>query len=236
MISVFLSTISSLLRPKIIFIAIKCLFLSIFLMVLLNIGVGWLLANFEIVTLSGDWQKFGSYLDTALDILGGFGSLLLSWFLFPLIAPIIASFFTESTAKAVESKNYPNYSSPVENASFLNSLIYDVRFLILTIALNLLLLPLLVLFPLYIICYYVINGYLLGREFFTVASSRHIGVKNSNILRKQHRKRVFISGVIMTILATIPLLNLILPIIAVVWMVHLYHIIDKNSSIFDSQV
>ena len=71
--------------------------------------------------------------------------------------------------------------------------------------------------------YILLNIYLLGREFFESAAGYHLGKPLARELGRKHKKMVYGSGFVITMLTLIPGVNLFAPIIAVVWMVHLYH-------------
>jgi uncharacterized protein involved in cysteine biosynthesis len=42
-------------------------------------------------------------------------------------------------------------------------------------------------------------------------------------LRRKHRSKLFVSGVVIALLFTIPLVNLIAPVVATAFMVHIFH-------------
>jgi len=74
-------------------------------------------------------------------------------------------------------------------------------------------------------------SYLLGREFFETAAGYTIGKKEASVLRNKHQIKVYTGGLMLTLMSLVPLLNLFIPIIAVVWMVHLYHYIKEKEII-----
>ena len=58
------------------------------------------------------------WLDTAIDVLGGFATLALSWLLFPAVVSTTTGFLLEGVAEAVERRHYPDLpparSQPLE--------------------------------------------------------------------------------------------------------------------------
>ena len=66
------------------------------------------------------------------------------------------------------------------------------------------------------------NGYLLSREYFELVALRRIGPVEARALRKAHRGRLFVAGVIITLLLTVPGVNLLAPVVATAAMVHLF--------------
>jgi uncharacterized protein involved in cysteine biosynthesis len=70
--------------------------------------------------------------------------------------------------------------------------------------------------------FFTLNGYLLGREYFELVAQRRMTAVEAKALRRTRRARVFLAGVVVAFLLTIPLVNLITPIIATAFMLHIY--------------
>ncbi len=104
---------------------------------------------------------------------------------------------------------------------------------VLTIALNLLLLPLYLLFiffpPLSFALYYAVNGKLLGREYFEIVALRHMGGAAATDMRQRNSGKIWRTGAITAGLLTIPGLNLIAPIIGTAAMVHVFQKLTPRS-------
>ena len=75
----------------------------------------------------------------------------------------------------------------------------------------------------YPVLYFIINGVLLGREFFEIVALRRMNFAAVRKLRRKHRIKIFVSGVVIALLFSIPLINLIAPIVATAFMVHIFH-------------
>jgi uncharacterized protein involved in cysteine biosynthesis len=101
-----------------------------------------------------------------------------------------------------------------------------LRFAIVALLLNLLLLPayllLLIFPPLYLLVFYLVNGYLLGREYFELVAYRRLEEREADELRRACRGRVMLSGVAMAFMLTVPVFNLVAPIAATAFAVHLF--------------
>ena len=69
----------------------------------------------------------------------------------------------------------------------------------------------------------MLNTHLLGREFFESAAGHHHGKPEARQMLKQNRAAVYAGGLVITLLTLTPIVNLFMPLVAVVWMVHLYH-------------
>ena len=87
---------------------------------------------------------------------------------------------------------------------------------------NLLALPFYLLPFVNIALFWVVNGYLIGREYFELVALRHLPFAEVAALRKRHRMRVFLAGVIIALFTTVPLLNLFAPLFGTALMVHTY--------------
>lgn len=152
---------------------------------------------------------------------------IVAYLLLPILLPLIAAFFQESIADRIENKDYPEYMPPACERPFLKELWDDTKFVGLVLLLNILLVWS-YFTPLAPFTYYGLNGYLIGREFFETAATRHIGRDNAKKLRKEHGFSVFLCGVSIVFLTNIPVVQLIAPFVGVAMMVHLYHLAPKK--------
>lgn len=153
---------------------------------------------------------------------GVVAALVLAWFLFPVVATAFLSLFLERIAGTVERQHYPGLP-PAKGLPIGPALLATARFLVVMIAANLLLLILLFFPPVYAIAWFVINGWLIGREYFELVSLRRIDVRETDSLRKRHGAETFVTGVLLAVLLPIPLFNLVLPVFATCVMVHRFH-------------
>ena len=80
-----------------------------------------------------------------------------------------------------------------------------------------------------LIAFYAGNGYLLGREYFELAAMRHVPQSEARALRKANRLTVFLGGVIIAGIASVPILNLITPLFATGFMVRVYKGLARSS-------
>ena len=55
--------------------------------------------------------------------------------------------------------------------------------------------------------FFVLNGYLLGREYFELAAMRHLPFPEAVNLRRQRSFDVFIAGMIVAVFVAVPLLR-----------------------------
>ena len=66
------------------------------------------------------------------------------------------------------------------------------------------------------------NGYLLGREFFELAALRHMSREEAAELRSAKGLQVFLAGLVIAGFLAVPLLNLLTPLFATAFMVHVF--------------
>ena len=194
--------------------------LSVLVFALVWTGVAYLLMRTTFFQIG--------WLDTAIDVLGGFATLAVSWLLFPAVVSTTTGFFLEGVADAVESRHYPNLpqvrSQPLEEA-----VASAVKFFGLMLLLNLILLPFLLIPPVFPFVFYGVNGYLLGREYFDLVAARRLDPVEARTLRRRHGRTLFIAGVLIALLLTIPFVNLAAPLVATAAMVHLFEAIRHEA-------
>lgn len=164
---------------------------------------------------------------TWINDLVGWGSafvlIILSTFLMIPVASAITSLFLETVAQAVEDEHYPRLSK-AKSVPLLDSLIDTVSFLGVLIIANLLALILYVIFaPAAPLIFWGLNGFLLGREYFTLAAARRVGRKEAKVLRSRHLMKIWAAGFLMAVPLSVPILNLVIPILGVATFTHLFH-------------
>jgi CysZ protein len=157
-----------------------------------------------------------------IDLVGVVGAALLSWLLFPAVVTMIMGFFLEPVAAAVEALHFPGRGPP-RRQSIYETLVPSVRLMLLTIVLNLLALPLYLLLPgLNVFIFLGLNGYLFGREYFEIVALRRLTIDEVKTVRHRFSGRVFSGGVMIAGVFAVPLINLIAPVIATAFMVHVF--------------
>lgn len=164
---------------------------------------------------------------TGIDTLLGWGSLLLmlglSVFLMVPVASAFSGLFLEDIADAVEDRHYPGLP-PVTPVRLGDSLVQSLNFLGLVIAANALALVLYVFAgPFVPVVFWAVNGWLLGREYFTLVASRRLGRDAAKALRQRHSGRIWLAGILMAAPLSVPLLNLVIPVLGVATFTHLVH-------------
>lgn len=181
--------------------------------------VEWLTGETTTLPIVGEVTWVGDLLS--------FGSLVLmvvlSAFLMVPVASAITSMFLEEVAQAVEDRHYPRLG-PAERTPLGEAVKDTVNFLGILIGANLLALILYVMFaPAAPFIFWGLNGYLLGMEYFQLAAMRRIGRKRAKEMRRKHLMTIWAAGVLMALPLSVPLLNLLIPILGAATFTHLYH-------------
>jgi len=171
----------------------------------------------------GHSARFGwAPLDWLVDLLGVVAVAALSWLLFPAVVTLVMGFFLDRIAGAVEVLDYPG-KGPARRAPITETALTTVRLMGLTIILNLLALPVYVLIPgINFFVFLGLNGYLFGREYFEVVALRRLDRTAARGMRHRFAGRVFLGGAVIAGLFIVPLVNLVAPVIATAFMVHLF--------------
>src|SRR5690606_17463271 len=166
---------------------------------------------------------FASYpgLDTAVAILTGIGILVGLAFLIAPVTTLFAGIFADEVAELVERRHYP--ADPPGRAVPLHQAVaMSLKFFGVVVLVNLAVLVLIFLPGINVAAFFLANGYLLGREYFEAAAARFMPVAEARALRQAHAGRVFAAGLVIAVFLAVPLLNLLTPLFATSFMVHVH--------------
>ena len=198
-----------------------------------GLGLGLAALSFALLWLAAalvlyDVARFAwRPLDWLVEALGGLAVLALSWLLFPAVVTLSMGFFLDRVAAAVEALDYPQ-KGPPRRRPIVETIAAPLRLGALTIALNLLALPLYLFVPgMNLVLFLALNGYLLGREYFEVVALRRLDAGAAGAMRNRFGGRVFIGGVAIAGLFAMPVVNLVAPVVATAFMVHLFEALPR---------
>ncbi|MBU1169533.1 MAG: EI24 domain-containing protein [Proteobacteria bacterium] len=206
-------TLASIFRARLLFLMIACALVGLLLVIAGVSGLTFFSAQMITIDIP--------YLGALINWLMGGIFTVVGWFMLPVLIVFIAGMFQEITIHRVEKVDYPE-TVKHQAPRFWPDLMHDVRFTLWALFLNLLILPF-YLIGIGAVLSVLLNSYLLGREFFESAASYHMAKSEAKKLGRRHSGAVYMGGFVITALTLIPLINLFVPIIALVWMVHLYH-------------
>jgi len=205
----------------------RVLFLGLGLTVALLVGIYagwlWLVETFADGPLTlpfvGEVTWIGSLL--GWDGLGVI--ILMSIFLMIPVASAITSFFLEDVADAVEAKHYPTLM-PAPKLPMSEAIMDTLTFFGVLVVANILAVIAYAMLPfLAVPIFFMLNGFLLGREYFTIAAMRREGRAGAKQMRRDNLAEIWMAGVLMAIPLTIPVMNLFIPILGAATFTHLYH-------------
>ena len=148
---------------------------------------------------------------------------ILSIFLMVPVATAFTGLFLDDVADAVEATHFPHLP-PAPRTTFLDGIREAGGFLVVLIAANLAALVFYIMFaPLAPLIFYALNGFLLGREYFRMIALRRLGRAGAKKEFRRNLPTVWMAGALMAVPLTIPLVNLLVPILGAATFTHLFH-------------
>lgn len=148
-------------------------------------------------------------------------TLLAGWLLFRLIALAVLQLFADEVVAAVEAQHYPAAAATARKLGLAEEVRNGLRGLIRALLYNLAALPVaLLLLPTAIgpaVVFGLVNAVLLGRELSDMVALRHAGLALPGALT-----RAVLGGVVVVLL-TVPLINLLAPVLGAAMATHLVH-------------
>jgi len=164
-----------------------------------------------------------SWVNQAIHWLGGGAVVVLALLLFPASFGIVISIFMERIADIVESRYYPELG-PAHGIPIWTGIWTGVVFLLVMIALNILLLPIylvaLFIFGSGAVLFYALNGWLTARLYYEQVALRRRSPAEVKAWRRANVGVLWMTGTAIAFLGTIPVLNLIVPVLGTAAMVH----------------
>ncbi len=165
------------------------------------------------------------WLGTVAAIVAGIGLALALALLIAPVTAIVAGFFLDDVAELVETTAYPD-DPPGRPLPVGAAIVQSVKFFGVVILGNIVALILLLVPGVNIVAFFLVNGYLLGREFFEFAAMRFRSEADAKALRRRNGGAVFLAGLVIAGFLAIPLLNLLTPLFAAAMMVHLHKMVS----------
>jgi len=207
--------------PKVNWVVFASLALALLVLVLLVWGVG-ALVNSTTFFETPPWS-WGNWL---IKTLGWLGAVVVAWFLLPSFITLISSIFLESVSRAVEARHYPDLPAPRAQPFFAEILPELLKFLAIILVVNLLALPVYLLLAIVLglgfVVSWLVNGYLVGREYLEMVAMRRMTPKEAKAFRKANGGAAFMAGVVIAVIMSIPIVNLVSPVVATAFMTHVF--------------
>lgn len=182
--------------------------------------LGYILFVVLVYLLIGWLAGLSGWLEGLAQFGGALGAMVVAWFIFPGIAAAIAGVFADEVIDAVEAKHYPNLG-PARRLSVWSVVLDGLQLAGIALIANIVALPFLVVFPIYVLITWGVNGWLLGREYFEMVAFRRLDREAARALHREHRTTFTLAGILIAICLTIPFVNLIAPVLGAAFMVHI---------------
>ena len=211
--------------PKLRAVVWQSLLLSLVLQIAIAVVAWWALQRFA--TFQWEW------VNSTIRWLGGAGVTVLALLLFPASFGIVISIFMERIADIVEAEHYPGLGK-AHGIPIWTGIWTGVVFLFAVILLNLLMLPL-YLVALFVaglgaVLFYAINGWLTARLYYEQVALRRRPPADVKAWRKANAGVLWLTGIVIVFLGTIPILNLIVPVLGTAAMVHVAQTLTPPSA------
>lgn len=220
--------LTQILSPPMRAILWKSVILALLLIVVVAIGLqrllNWFAGSGEI------WaeQMLGPNFHTMLNILAwfvsiaaGLGILFGAIFLMPAITSLIASIFVDDVADIVERTHYPA-EKPGKALPIVQATMEGIKTSLLTLVVYLVAVPLVLIFGMGFLVFFIATAWLLGREYFKYAALRFRPLDEMEQMRKQHAATIFTAGLFIAAFVSIPIVNLATPLFGMAFMVHMH--------------
>ena len=210
---------------------LKTLGLTLLVLVALWLGlsgaVEWLALPWLSALLPQGLPDWTGWIGLFAGIAAAIGLALGLAFLIGPVTAIVSGFFLDDVAEKVELADYPR-DPPGRALPTGQSIVLSLKFFGLVVLGNLVALLLLLVPGVNIAAFFIVNGYLLGREFFEFAALRFRPEAEAKALRRANAGTVFLAGLVIAGFMAIPLLNLLTPLFACAMMVHLHKAVSQD--------
>lgn len=179
--------------------------------------------------------EWAGWLTFVFGIFASIGLALALALLLSSVTAIIAGLFLDDVAEVVEKRDYPT-DTPGTAMPIGEAIVASLKFFGVVVLGNIVAFILLFVPGINIAAFFLVNGYLLGREFFEFAAMRFRSASEARAFRSRHGGTVFIAGLVIAGFLAIPVVNLLTPLFAAGMMVHLHKLLSKSDPSFADQL
>lgn len=200
----------------------KGLGLTVALLVAIYLAFVWVIGVFVPDTFTLPLIGEITWIDNALSIGSFFLMIGLSVFLMVPVASAFTGIFLEEVSEAVEDVHYPGLPE-VPRQSLSDIVMDSLGFLGVIVLANLIALVLYLILNIAApVIFWALNGFLLGREYFQMVAMRRLGREGAKAARKRHMPEIWLAGALMAIPLTIPVVNLLIPVLGAATFTHMF--------------
>lgn len=153
-----------------------------------------------------------AWVDRLTAALGALGTLLVGWFLFPVLLASVMGLFLDAVVDAAEHRHRPGLPPP-RKVPLAELVAGTARFAVVAVTLNVLCLPLYLVPGVNLPLFILVNGYLFGREYVELVAQRRMGTAAARAFRSRHQGVAWRIGLVTAALAWLPFVNLVAPLI-----------------------
>jgi len=220
MLSAAFKALQDLLSPEFRGILVKALGLTLLLFVAVLIAVEVVLSSLSLVP----W----GWAENLIAVVAGLGLIVVFFFLAAPVTAMFAGLFLDRVAVWVEQRHYPR-DPPGTDLPTMQAISTALKFALVILLVNIAILPV-VFLGLGAIGLIVANAYLLSREYFEMAAMRYMPVEDAREFRRANSPQIFVSGFIPALLAIVPIVNLVVPLFATAYFMHILKAMRRRSS------
>lgn len=222
MIGDFLKAVGQLTDPRFTGVLARSLILTVGLLAGLSFGAVWMVGFLPQTVDLPFWGEAPLPIRPIEGLALGAMLILSAFLMFP-VAAMFVNLYLDEIADAVEARHYPELP-PVRGTGFAEELKGAVRFGLLVLGANLVaMLFYFIAGPFAPFVFWSLNGYLFGREFFQLVAQRRLEPAAAERLRRDHWLGIWMAGTLMAVPLSIPLVNLIMPLVGVATYTHTFH-------------
>jgi uncharacterized protein involved in cysteine biosynthesis len=227
MIGDFLRAVGQVFDGRFTGVLLRSLAFTLALLAAMSLGAVWLVG---FLPESIDLPLIGEVSTPFVAVKGlALGAMLwLSAFLMFPVAAMFVNLYLDRIVDAVEARHYPGLP-PARKMGLVEALRGGIGFTLVVLGVNLVAMILyLISGPFAPLVFWAVNGYLFGREYFELVAMRRLERGPMRGLRKRFSLRIWLAGSLMAVPLSIPLVNLIVPVIGVATYTHMYHRLTRD--------
>ena len=209
--------------PRLWGVALKAILLTLALLGLAFGGGAWALGVGSDLSFTLPWIGEVGVGGGATGALWVVAALVGSMVLTPPVAALFIGVMLDEVVDAVEARSYPGLA-PARPVPWLRQIGAATNLLLMMLVANAFGLVVWLLFPPGApFLFLLINGWLIGREYFELVAFRRLDARQAKALRRSRILSATAIGAAVAAALAVPLLNLIAPLIGVAAATHLFH-------------